>query len=66
VAGVLSGEPATLAILEVGDVVRTINGRPLNTSEELRQQLATFKPGDSVALEVERQSVLQYVAFEVE
>ncbi|MBB5343797.1 trypsin-like peptidase domain-containing protein [Tunturibacter empetritectus] len=66
VAGVLSGEPATLASLEVGDVVRAINGRPLNTTEELRQQLANFKPGDSVALEVERQSVLQYVAFEVE
>jgi serine protease Do len=66
VAGVLSGEPATLANLEVGDVVRAINGRPLNTSEELRQQLANFKPGDSVALEVERQSVMQYVAFEVE
>ncbi|WP_353072467.1 trypsin-like peptidase domain-containing protein [Tunturiibacter gelidoferens] len=66
VAGVLTGEPSTLANLEVGDVVRAINGRPLNTSDELRQQLANFKPGDSVALEVERQSVLQYVAFEVE
>jgi serine protease Do len=66
VAGVLAGEPATLASLEVGDVVRSINGRPLNSSEELRQQLASFKPGESVALEVERQGVLQYVAFEVE
>ncbi|NYF88315.1 trypsin-like peptidase domain-containing protein [Tunturiibacter empetritectus] len=66
VAGVLAGEPATLATLEVGDVVRSLNGRELNSSEELRQQLANFKPGESVALEVERQGVLQYVAFEVE
>ena len=66
VAGVLSGEPATLTNLEIGDVVRSINGKPLTTSDELRQQLANFKPGDSVALEVERQSVLQYVAFEIE
>jgi serine protease Do len=66
VAGVLAGEPATLATLEVGDVVRSINGRLLNSSDELRQVLASFKPGDSVALEVERQGVLQYVAFEVE
>ncbi len=66
VAGVLAGEPATFANLEVGDVVRSINGKPLENSDELRRQLANFKPGDSVALEVERQSVLQYVAFEVE
>jgi len=66
VAGVLEGEPATLTNLEVGDIVRSINGKPLNTSDELREQLSNFKPGDSVAFEVERQSVLQYVAFEIE
>jgi serine protease Do len=32
----------------------------------LRQQLANFKTGDSVALEIERQSSVQYVAFEIE
>ncbi len=66
VAGLLAGEPATVANLEVGDVIRSINGKSLNSSEELREQLANFKPGDSVALEVERQSTLQYVAFEIE
>src|SRR5271163_306985 len=66
VAGVLEEEPATMANLEVGDVVRSINGKPLTTSDELRQQLAGMRPGDPVALEVERQSVLQYVAFEIE
>jgi len=66
VAGVLGEEPATMANLEVGDVVRSINGKPLSTTDDLRQQLAGMKPGDAVALEVERQSVLQYVAFEIE
>jgi serine protease Do len=66
VAGLLAGEPATVANLEVGDVIRSINGKTINTTDELRQQLAIFKPGDSVALEVERQSTLQYVAFEIE
>jgi serine protease Do len=66
VAGVLSGEPAILANLEVGDVIRAMNGKPLNTSDELRQQLANFKTGDSVAFEIERQSAFQYVAFEIE
>jgi hypothetical protein len=32
----------------------------------LRQTLAGLKTGDAVVLEVERQAVLQYVAFEVE
>jgi hypothetical protein len=35
-------------------------------SEHLRQDIAGFKPGDAVALAVERRGVMQYVAFEVE
>jgi serine protease Do len=66
VAGVLSGEPATLADLQVGDVIRSINGKPATNTENLRQTLAGFKTGDAVVFEVERQSVIQYVAFEME
>jgi serine protease Do len=66
VAGLLGGEPATAADLTAGDVIRAINGKPLSNSQELRQTLAGLKPGDAVVLEVERQSVLQYVAFEME
>jgi serine protease Do len=66
VAGVLSGEPATLSNLDTGDVILSMNGKSLSTSDELRKQLADLKPGDSVAFQVERQSVVQYVAFEVE
>jgi serine protease Do len=66
VAGLLGGEPATAADLAVGDVVRAVNGTSLDSSQQLRQILAALKPGDPVVLEVERQSVLQYVAFEME
>jgi serine protease Do len=66
VAGLINGEPATLADLQVGDVIRSINGKPVSNTENLRQTLAAFKPGESVVLEVERQSVVQYVAFEME
>jgi serine protease Do len=66
VAGLLSGEPATLADLQVGDVIHSINGKPVSDTEHLRQDLASFKPGDAVVFEVERQSVIQYVAFEME
>jgi serine protease Do len=66
VAGLLSGEPATLADLQPGDVIRSINSKPVSGEENLRQQLSTFKTGDAVVVEIERQSVIQYVAFEME
>lgn len=66
VAGLLSGEPATLADLQVGDVITSVNGQPVGDTEQLRQDIVSFQPGDAVALQVERRGVLQYVAFEME
>jgi serine protease Do len=62
----LSGEPATAADLTVGDVIRAVNGSRLEDTQQLRQTLSGLKPGDAVVLEVERQGVVQYVAFEME
>jgi S1-C subfamily serine protease len=50
-----------LATLFVG-----INGTPVTDAAQLRQELATIKPGDPVVFEVERESVLQYVVFHME
>jgi len=66
VAGLLKGEPSTLADVQPGDVIRTVNSKPVVDTASLRQMLANFKTGDAVVLEVERQSVLQYVVFEME
>jgi S1-C subfamily serine protease len=66
VAGLLSGEPATLADLRVGDVITSLNGKPVSDADHLRQEIVSFKPGDVVALAVERHGVTQYVAFEME
>lgn len=66
VAGMLSEEPATLADLRVGDVICSINGNSVNDTAGLRQSLGNFKPGDAVVLDVERQGIIQYVAFEME
>jgi serine protease Do len=66
VAGLLSGEPATLTDLTVGDIITTINGKPVKNKQELLQDLNSFKTGDAVALQVERHGVAQYVAFEME
>jgi serine protease Do len=66
VAGLLSGEPATLTDLTVGDFITTINGKPVKNKQELLQDLNTFKTGDPIALQVERRGVTQYIAFEME
>jgi serine protease Do len=66
VAGLLSGEPATVTDLTVGDIITTINGKPVKNKQDLLQDLNSFKAGDAVALEVERHGVTQYVAFEMD
>lgn len=66
VAGILGEQPATLANLQVGDIVSSANGKAISSTDEFRQVLSDFKPGDAVVLRVERQSVMMYVPFEME
>jgi serine protease Do len=66
VAGILREQPATLANLQVGDIVSSANGHAISSTDQFRQVLSTFKPGDAVVLRVERQSAMMYVPFEME
>jgi serine protease Do len=43
-----------------------VNGQAVTDKEHLRQDIVGSKPGDVVALAVERHGVMQYVAFEME
>jgi serine protease Do len=52
--------------LTTGDVIHAINNRPVDTVDNLRSALSQLKSGDSVALQVERQGKLQFVAFEMD
>lgn len=52
--------------LTTGDVIHAINNRPVDTVENLRSALSQLKSGDSVALQVERQGKLQFIAFELD
>lgn len=45
VIGLLGGEPAVAADLAAGDAIRSVNGTPLENSQQLRQILAGLKPG---------------------
>jgi serine protease Do len=52
--------------LEIGDVIHSVNGAAISTIQELQARLTNLKPGEPVALLIERNQKLQYVAFERE
>ncbi|HJY28894.1 MAG TPA: trypsin-like peptidase domain-containing protein [Pyrinomonadaceae bacterium] len=49
--------------LEAGDVIHTINGTSVKTSEELRSVLNRMSPNVPVVLQIERSGKLMFVAF---
>jgi serine protease Do len=49
--------------LQTGDVIHAVNGVTVTDLAELRAELAKLKPGDAVALQVERYTQLIYVSF---
>lgn len=66
VAGKVDYTPAIDADLDVGDVIRSVNGLRLNGTNDLRSELERFKTGVPVVLEIERQGTYQFVSFEME
>jgi serine protease Do len=66
VVGQTAGANAAPSGLSVGDVIRAVNRTPLESVSQLRGMLHNFKPGDPVALQVERDGRLRYLAFEID
>jgi S1-C subfamily serine protease len=56
----------TPAGLQVNDVIHEVNGSVVSSVEALRSALGALKRGDPVALFIERDGKLQYLAFELE
>ena len=52
--------------LAVGDVIRDLNGRPMNTLDTLRSTLRSLPAGAPVTLQVQREGRLMYLAFTLE
>ena len=52
--------------LKTGDVIRTLNGEPITTLERLRNALKALQPGAAVALQIQRDQKLMYIAFTLE
>jgi serine protease Do len=68
--GILVAARAAGASIEVplatGDVIRTLNGEPMTTLDRLRAALKALPPGSSVALQIQRDERLLYIAFTTE
>jgi serine protease Do len=52
--------------LQPGDVIYSVNQAPVSTVEALRKKVDEFKPGDEVAMQIERSGRLMFVAIEIE
>ncbi|HLK63012.1 MAG TPA: trypsin-like peptidase domain-containing protein [Bryobacteraceae bacterium] len=66
VAALSASAAASATGLQVGDVIHEVNGTAVSSVEALRTIMEKFKRGDAVALFIERDSKLQYLAFEIE
>ncbi len=52
--------------LVTGDVIRQLNGQPMTTLDKLRGTLKSLPPGSPVALQIQRDGKLQFVAFSLD
>ncbi len=52
--------------LQQGDVIHFVNQKPIDSMDTLRTLIRALKPGDPVAMQIERDGGLQYIAFEME
>ena len=52
--------------LQTGDIIHQINGKVIDSVEDLRTATAGLKAGTPVAMQVERDGGLTYVSFEIE
>jgi len=52
--------------LRQGDIIHSLNQKPIDSLDALRNAIHGIKAGDPVAMQVERDGGLQYVAFEME
>jgi serine protease Do len=66
VASVESGGPADKAGIEPLDIIVAVNGKPVETSEQLPSMIAEIKPGQSVQLDIWRDKALKHVSVTVE
>jgi serine protease Do len=66
VASVEAGGPADKAGVEPLDIIISVNGKPVETSEQLPAMIAEIKPGQPAQLEVWRDKAVKRISVTVE
>ena len=61
IGGVLENQPAAIAGLQPGDVVTQLDGRPVLSGTQLRNYVASRRPGTIVKMEVHRDGKTQQI-----
>jgi serine protease Do len=61
VAQVVGGTPADQAGVQPGDVIQTVNGKPVNSSTDFNSAIGSLKPGTQVTLRVWSQGIKKNV-----
>ncbi|HET7217014.1 MAG TPA: PDZ domain-containing protein, partial [Vicinamibacterales bacterium] len=52
--------------LQAGDVIYSINGKPVDNLADLNAAMAAFKQGAPAVVQLERAGVLMFVSFRIE
>jgi serine protease Do len=65
ITDVQSGSPADEGGLQPGDVIRSINRKPVNNAADLQSVVKDLKNGSTVLLNIIRQGQPRFVAFEL-
>lgn len=58
---VASGSPAEKSGIKVGDIVKMVDGQPVNKGFDAMSLMANKKPGDVVKVQIERDGVLSEI-----
>jgi len=66
VAAKAPGNESQIIDLQENDVIHSINNQVVTDLELFRKTIDGLKPGSPVALQVERNNRLQYVAFDIQ
>ncbi|HVK54375.1 MAG TPA: DegQ family serine endoprotease [Burkholderiales bacterium] len=65
VASVEKGSPADKAGVEAGDVIMSVNGKPVATSADLPRHIAGIRPGAKAVLDVSRKGAVKQLTVTV-